>query len=91
MTQADIRELQLAKAAIASGMRLLLQHWGAGHDDIEVVHLAGAFGNYVRFESAVRIGLLEMAPCKIAAAGNTALRGAKKLLLSPGAASRNPG
>jgi uncharacterized 2Fe-2S/4Fe-4S cluster protein (DUF4445 family) len=84
LTQADIRELQLAKAAIASGMRLLLQHWGAGHDDLEVVHLAGAFGNYIRFESAVRIGLLEIAPCKIAAAGNTALRGAKKLLLSPG-------
>jgi len=84
MTQADIRELQLAKAAIASGLRLLLRHWGAGHDDLEVVHLAGAFGNYVRFESAVRIGLLELAPCKISAAGNTALRGAKQLLLSPG-------
>jgi uncharacterized 2Fe-2S/4Fe-4S cluster protein (DUF4445 family) len=90
LTQADIRELQLAKAAIASGMRLLLQHWGARHDDIEAVHLAGAFGNYVRFESAIRIGLLEIAPCKIAAAGNTALRGAKKLLLSPALQPETP-
>jgi len=84
LAQNDIRELQLAKAAIASGLRLLLRRWGATHDDIEAVHLAGAFGNYVRRESAVRIGLLEMAPCKIIAAGNTALRGAKMMLLSAG-------
>ncbi len=81
--QTDIRELQLAKAAIASGMRLLLRRWGAEPNDIEAVHLAGAFGNYVRIESAVRIGLLEMAPCRIKTAGNTALRGAKMMLLSP--------
>lgn len=83
LAQADIRELQLAKAAIASGMRLLLERWGAAHDDIEVVHISGAFGNYVRIESAVRTGLLEIAPCRIEAAGNTALRGAKMVLLSP--------
>jgi uncharacterized 2Fe-2S/4Fe-4S cluster protein (DUF4445 family) len=90
LTQSDIRELQLAKAAIASGMRLLLQRWGAARDDIAVVHLAGAFGNYVRFESAIRIGLLEIAPCKIVAAGNTALRGAKMLLLSPALHPESP-
>ena len=84
LDQTDIRELQLAKSAIASGMRLLLRRWGACGDDIEAVHLAGAFGNYVRIESAIRIGLLEIAPCKIQPAGNTALRGAKMLLLSPG-------
>lgn len=82
LSQNDIRELQLAKAAVASGLRLLLLRWGGSHDDIRAVHLAGAFGNYVRLESAVRIGLLEVAPCKITAAGNTALRGAKILLLS---------
>jgi uncharacterized 2Fe-2S/4Fe-4S cluster protein (DUF4445 family) len=84
LAQNDIRELQLAKAAIACGLRLLLRRWGATHDDIEAVHLAGAFGNYVRMESAVRVGLLETAPCKIIAAGNTALRGAKIMLLSAG-------
>ncbi len=83
LTQRDVRELQLAKAAISSGLRLLLEHLGAARDDIETVHLAGAFGNYVRIESAVRIGLLEVAPCRINAAGNTALRGAKMMLLSP--------
>jgi uncharacterized 2Fe-2S/4Fe-4S cluster protein (DUF4445 family) len=84
LAQNDIRELQLAKAAIASGLRLLLQRWGATRDDIDTVHLAGAFGNYVRMESAVRVGLVEAAPCKIVAAGNTALRGAKMVLLSAG-------
>jgi len=83
LTKNDIRELQLAKGAIASGMRLLLRCWGAKPDVVEVVHLAGAFGNYVRIDSAVRIGLLETAPCRIHAAGNTALQGAKMTLLSP--------
>jgi uncharacterized 2Fe-2S/4Fe-4S cluster protein (DUF4445 family) len=82
LAQSDIRELQLAKAAVASGLRLLLTLWGATHEDIDTVYLAGAFGNYVRRESAVRIGLLETPPCRIAAAGNTALRGAKMVLLS---------
>jgi uncharacterized 2Fe-2S/4Fe-4S cluster protein (DUF4445 family) len=78
--QGDVRELQLAKAAIASGMRILLDHWGAGIDDVEEVYLAGAFGNYVRAESAVRIGLLETPVEKLIPAGNTALRGAKQLI-----------
>ncbi len=90
LTQSDIRELQLAKSAVASGMRLLLQCWGATHNDIEVAHLAGAFGNYIRFESALRIGLLEMAPCKIRPAGNAALRGAKMILLSPSLLPSSP-
>ncbi len=75
--QADIRELQLAKGAIAAGLRILLDHWGAGLDDIECVYLAGAFGNYVRPESAYRIGLLEVPADRLVASGNTALRGAK--------------
>jgi uncharacterized 2Fe-2S/4Fe-4S cluster protein (DUF4445 family) len=82
LMQADIRELQLAKAAIASGLRLLLRLWGARHDEIAALHLAGAFGNYVRIESAIRIGMLEVAPDRVLAAGNTALRGAKMILLS---------
>jgi len=78
--QSDIRELQLAKAAIASGFRLLLKRIGAGIGDLERIHLAGAFGNYVRIESAIRIGLIESAKEVVHAAGNTALRGAKMLL-----------
>jgi uncharacterized 2Fe-2S/4Fe-4S cluster protein (DUF4445 family) len=75
--QADIRELQLAKGAIAAGLRILLDHWGAELDDIECVYLAGAFGNYVRPESACRIGLLEVTADRLVPSGNTALRGAK--------------
>jgi uncharacterized 2Fe-2S/4Fe-4S cluster protein (DUF4445 family) len=82
--QADIRELQLAKAAIASGFRLLLKRVGAHADTLKSIYLAGAFGNYVQAESAIRIGLLEAPVERTHASGNTALRGAKILLLSDG-------
>jgi uncharacterized 2Fe-2S/4Fe-4S cluster protein (DUF4445 family) len=82
--QADIRELQLAKAAIASGFRLLLKRVGANADSLRNIYLAGAFGNYVQAESAISIGLLEAPIERIHASGNTALRGAKILLLSAG-------
>lgn len=80
LSQGDVRELQLAKAAIASGMRILLDNWGASIADVEEVYLAGAFGNYVRAASAVRIGLMESSVDKLVPAGNTALRGAKLLI-----------
>jgi len=80
--QSDVRELQLAKAAVASGLRLLLRGFGIKAGDLAAVHLAGAFGNYVRVESAVAIGLIEAAGERILPAGNTALRGAKQLLLA---------
>jgi uncharacterized 2Fe-2S/4Fe-4S cluster protein (DUF4445 family) len=79
--QADIRELQLAKSAIAAGFRLLLKRLGANANDLQSIHLAGAFGNYVQARSAIRIGLLEVPMERIQASGNTALRGAKMLLL----------
>jgi uncharacterized 2Fe-2S/4Fe-4S cluster protein (DUF4445 family) len=80
--QSDVRELQLAKAAIAAGLRILVTKWGVCLDVLEAVHLAGAFGNYVRVESTARIGLLEMPSKRVIASGNTALRGAKMLLAS---------
>jgi uncharacterized 2Fe-2S/4Fe-4S cluster protein (DUF4445 family) len=82
VSQADIRELQLAKGAVAAGVRILLGRWGATMQDLQTVYLAGAFGNYVRVESAARIGLLEMDREQVVSAGNTALRGAKLMLLS---------
>jgi uncharacterized 2Fe-2S/4Fe-4S cluster protein (DUF4445 family) len=84
IAQADIRELQLAKAALASGLRILLDIAGATIGEVEHVYLAGAFGNYVRIPSACRVGLLEVAGEKVTPAGNTALRGAKMALLAPG-------
>jgi len=83
ITQSDIRQLQLAKGAIAAGLRILLERWGATLDQLERVYLAGAFGNYINAASARRIGLLELGPEKIEPAGNTALRGTKILLLGP--------
>jgi uncharacterized 2Fe-2S/4Fe-4S cluster protein (DUF4445 family) len=83
LSGADIRELQQAKAAVAASLRLMLRRWGAKADDVEALYLAGPFGNYVRRESALRIGLLEVPPCCVLSAGNAALRGARRMLLSP--------
>ena len=80
--QSDVRELQLAKGAVAAGFRLLLKRFGADASALQALHLAGAFGNYVRIESAIAIGLIEAPRSIVHAAGNTALRGAKMLLLS---------
>ncbi len=80
LTQRDIRELQLAKGAVAAGLHLLLNDRPLRADR---VFLAGAFGNYIRAESARRIGLLPAWVTTPIAAGNTALRGARMLLLAP--------
>ena len=83
LAQRDIRELQLAKAAISAGLRLLSRHAALDPRELAAVHLAGAFGNYLDPASAVRIGLLPVDPARIVPAGNTALRGARRLLLNP--------
>jgi uncharacterized 2Fe-2S/4Fe-4S cluster protein (DUF4445 family) len=77
LTQRDIRELQLAKAAIAAGLQILLQRWGAKPYDLSRIYLAGAFGNYINRTSARRIGLFPLPPAQVHPAGNTALLGAK--------------
>ena len=80
LTQKDIRELQLAKAAIAGGLRILRERWN-GVDPTRI-YLAGAFGNYVNRSSAQRIGLIGYPPDQVQPAGNTALLGAKLALFS---------
>jgi uncharacterized 2Fe-2S/4Fe-4S cluster protein (DUF4445 family) len=80
LAQSDIRELQLAKGAIAAGALLLRDKLGAGKP--AKFHLAGAFGNYVRAGSAKRIGLLPQ-DSEVVAEGNAALRGTRLLLLRP--------
>jgi uncharacterized 2Fe-2S/4Fe-4S cluster protein (DUF4445 family) len=77
INQADVRELQLAKGAIAAGIGILVRRWGIRIEEISRVYLAGAFGNYINRTSARRIGLLPFPEEKVEAAGNTALRGAK--------------
>ena len=83
LTQKDIRQLQLAKAAIRAGIRILQRKLGLNDEDIEQVFLAGAFGNFLRKESALRIGLLPNLPLeRIHFTGNAACSGAEMTLLS---------
>jgi uncharacterized 2Fe-2S/4Fe-4S cluster protein (DUF4445 family) len=83
LTQRDLREVQLAKAAIRAGARILLDKLGLGDSDLGKVLLAGAFGNYIRPSSAIRIGLLPNVPVeRIQFVGNAAASGAQMLLLS---------
>lgn len=80
LSATDVRELQLAKGAIAAGLRMLTARLGASLEDIAQLHLAGAFGNYINRASAQRIGLLRVPLNRVAPAGNTALLGAKRAL-----------
>jgi uncharacterized 2Fe-2S/4Fe-4S cluster protein (DUF4445 family) len=83
LTQKDIRELQLAKGAVAAGTQILMQQLGVRIEDIDVIYLAGALGNYVNPYSAMRIGLIPITAVeKIVSLGNAASAGAKMALLS---------
>jgi uncharacterized 2Fe-2S/4Fe-4S cluster protein (DUF4445 family) len=85
LTQEDIRQVQLAKGAIAAGIRLMCEHLGITAGDIRRCILAGAFGTFLNPENACRIGLLpEELDGKITAAGNLAGVGAKMLALNQG-------
>jgi len=84
ITQKDIREIQLAKGAIAAGAQILLDTAGKKPDDIKNVYLAGAFGNYIDIENAVRISILPDVPRdRIKPVGNSAGAGACLILNGP--------
>jgi len=83
LTQKDIREVQLAKAAIFAGIKILLKEVNIPQEDIQKILLAGAFGNFIDKKSATRIGLFPYLPLgKIESVGNAAGRGAEIVLLS---------
>jgi uncharacterized 2Fe-2S/4Fe-4S cluster protein (DUF4445 family) len=83
LSQRDIRELQFAKASIATGWQILLRTMGVEPEDIAQVLLAGSFGAYLSPASAVKIGLVpRMALPRIVSAGNVASEGAKMAALS---------
>ena len=83
LTARDVRETQLAKAAIYGGIELMLHQVGAEPGDVEQLLLAGAFGNYIRRESALAIGLIpSVAAERIASIGNAAGVGARLMLCS---------
>jgi uncharacterized 2Fe-2S/4Fe-4S cluster protein (DUF4445 family) len=83
LSQRDVRELQFAKASIATGWRILLEDAGLNVEDLQQVLLAGSFGSYLSPASAIRIGLVPKLPVlRVVSAGNVAGEGAKMALLS---------
>lgn len=83
ISQRDIRELQYAKGAMASGIRILQRQLGVADDQIEQIMLAGSFGSYINPASARAIGLVPLVSQeRIIAVGNTAGEGAKMAMLS---------
>jgi uncharacterized 2Fe-2S/4Fe-4S cluster protein (DUF4445 family) len=80
ITQQDIREFQLAKAAIATGVQILLNQLEISYDNIDKVFIAGGFGNFLNIQNVIRTGLIECEEDKILKLGNTALIGAKMFL-----------
>jgi len=83
LSQRDVRELQFAKASIATGWNILMRSLGVDAGDVSQVLLAGSFGAYLTPLSAVRIGLVpKIALPRIVSAGNVAGEGAKIAALS---------
>jgi uncharacterized 2Fe-2S/4Fe-4S cluster protein (DUF4445 family) len=83
LSQRDVRELQFAKASIATGWTILCRELGVAPEDVAQVLLAGSFGSYLSPASAVRIGLVPKLPLtRIVSAGNVAGEGAKIAALS---------
>jgi len=83
LTQSDVGQLQLAKAAIHAGIEILLDELGRSASEVRALHLAGAFGSYIAPESARTIGMFPDLPLdRVRFVGNTAGSGARLALLS---------
>ncbi len=83
LTQQDVREIQLAKAAVLTGCVIVMREAQVAIEEIERVYMAGAFGSYVRPESAIAIMMIPKFPIRmIQAVGNTAGAGARIALTS---------
>jgi uncharacterized 2Fe-2S/4Fe-4S cluster protein (DUF4445 family) len=83
ISQKDVRELQLAKAAIRLGIQALVEAEGLTEDDLEQVMIAGAFGTFINVESAITIGMLPDLPLeRFKQVGNAAGTGARLALIS---------
>lgn len=83
LTQKDIRQFQLAKAAVQAGIRMLLEQKGLTLEQVDRLYIAGVFGGHISKKSAVLTGLFpDIAREKIVIAGNAAGDGVAKALLS---------
>ncbi|MCM1106767.1 MAG: ASKHA domain-containing protein [Blautia sp.] len=85
VSQEDIRNLQMAKAAVCAGAEMLLAAYGIPAAQVKTVYLAGGFGHYLDPEDALAVGLLpEALRGRITAVGNTSLEGAAAYVQKPG-------
>jgi uncharacterized 2Fe-2S/4Fe-4S cluster protein (DUF4445 family) len=86
LTQEDVRQMQLACAAIKSGIRLMLRANGLSVEKLDGIFIAGAFGNYLNVRNSMAIGLLpRLDEERVVFVGNSSLAGARLLLLNRGA------
>jgi uncharacterized 2Fe-2S/4Fe-4S cluster protein (DUF4445 family) len=78
----DVRQVQLAKAAIMAGIDVLLDEAGLTYDDIDKFYIAGGFGNHLNLDNSSYIGLIpEGIRDRVTLVGNTSLGGATRFLL----------
>lgn len=83
LSEQDIDQLNLAKTAVAVGIKTLVERYGTELQALEHILLAGGFGNFINIENAIRIGLLPaVAQEKVKKVGNAALEGARQALIS---------
>ena len=83
ITQQDVEQFQLAKAAIAAGIQVLMSEMGVKCEDIAEAYIAGAFGSFIRKDSFCRLGIFpDIELDRVTAVGNAAGEGAKMALLS---------
>lgn len=83
LTQHDLNEIQLAKGAIRAGLEVLLEATGTRPEEVQEVIIAGAFGSFLKVQSALTIGLLPRLPnARYRQVGNAAMVGARWALLS---------
>jgi uncharacterized 2Fe-2S/4Fe-4S cluster protein (DUF4445 family) len=81
LTQADVREFQLARAAIIAAWKMLCDQAGIKTMDIDDIYIAGAFGNFIRPEAAIKLGLVPLREInKIHLIGNGSLEGGRLIL-----------
>ena len=89
ITQEDIRQIQMAKAAVSAGIRVLLSEYGISPRQVAKVYLAGGMGYYLDPEDAIAIGMLpEEFAQKTKAAGNTSYQGALLYAQNPQSGGR---
>ena len=83
LVKSDVRELQLAKGAIAAGIKIIMAEMGIAADKLARFNLAGAFGNSLDVINSGKIGLIPFPPEQVRPVGNAALLGAKMVLFMP--------